>query len=151
MTQQAKDIMNPKPPYCGLDTKIEEISRRFSEESLSGLLVLDEENRLMGVITENDLIEQQQNLHIPTAVAVFDMVIPIGEKRFEDELERLKAMTAGDLVSGEVQTVAPDASLQEVASIMTGEKMHHLPVVDGDAVVGMITSHDVVVALAKSH
>jgi CBS domain-containing protein len=76
------------------------------------------------------------------------MVIPIGEKRFEEELERLKAMTAGDLVSGEVKTVAPDATLQEVASIMTSEGMHHLPVVDGDAVVGMITSHDVVVALA---
>ncbi|MDX8410407.1 MAG: CBS domain-containing protein [Mariprofundaceae bacterium] len=147
--------MNPKPPYCVLDTAIEAISRRFSEENLSGLLVLDADDRLMGVITENDLIEQQQNLHIPTALAVFDMVIPIGEKRFEEELERLKAMTAGDLVGGEVKTVAPDASLQEVASIMTSEGMHHLPVVDGDAVVGVITSHDVVVALAgpglKSH
>lgn len=150
MTKQAKDIMNTRPPYCGLDTAIEEISRRFSEENLSGLLVLDEERRLMGVITENDLIEQQQNLHIPTAVAVFDMVIPLGEKRFEEELERLKAMTAGDLVlGGPVKTVAPDASLHEVASIMAEENVHHLPVVDGDAVVGMITSHDVVVALAR--
>ncbi len=146
---KARDIMNPDPPHCRLDTSIQDIARRFSEEDISGMLVLDDEDRLMGVITETDLVEQQQNLHIPTAIAIFDMVIPLGEARFERELERLQAMTAADLGLREVKTIGPEADISEVATLMAEHDIHHLPVVEGDTILGMISKHDLITAMAK--
>jgi len=146
---KARDIMNPKPANCRMDTPLAEIARRFAEEDLSGLLVLDDDKRLLGVITDSDLIDQQANLHLPTALAVFDMVIPVGEERFEEEINRMQAMTAEDLVNPSVKSVQPDASLNDIATIMSDVHMHHLPVLEGDTVIGMISKHDVISALAQ--
>jgi len=144
---QARDIMNSEPPHCSPETPIAELARRFADENLSGMLVVDEDRYLLGVITESDLVDQQ-NLHIPTAIALFDMVIPLGEERFERELARMQAMTAGDLMARDVRTVGPDADLSEISRIMADEHAHHLPVIDNGTVVGMITRHDVIRALA---
>ncbi len=145
---KARDIMNSEPAYCQLDTPLSEIARRLAGEDLSGLLVIDDDRRLLGVITDSDLIDQQANLHLPTALAVFDMVIPVGEGRFEDEVNRMQAMTAEDLVNPSVKSVQPDASLNDIATIMSDVRVHHLPVLDGDAVIGLISKHDVIRALA---
>lgn len=148
MTLFARDIMNTNPPYCGLDTPLSDIACRFAEGESSGLIVVDEEKRLIGVITESDLLEQQGSLHLPTVITIFDLVIPLGEARFEQELERLQAITAADLMSTGVKTVAPDTALEEVATLMSDRNIHHLPVLDGDTVVGSISKHDMVKALA---
>ena len=146
---KAREIMNSEPAYCGPETPLSEVAKRFAEEDISGLMVVDEDKRLLGVITESDLIDQQAKLHVPTAIAVFDMVIPLGEKRFEQELERLQALTAGDLMQGPATTVGADAPLNDVAAVMNEQKIHCLPVVEDDAIVGVITQHDVIRALAR--
>ncbi len=145
---KARDIMNPDPAWCGPDASLSEVARRFAEEGLTGLLVLDEDKRLLGVITDSDLIDQQKKLHLPTVMAIFDMVIPLGESRFEEELSRIQAMTAADLMQTRVTTVDADASLSDIATIMADRKIHHLPVIENGAVVGMISRHDVIKALA---
>ncbi|TLS74772.1 CBS domain-containing protein [Mariprofundus erugo] len=143
----ARDIMNAEPPCCLPGLNIHELAQRFADENITGLLVVDEDQSLIGVVTETDLIDQQKNLHVPTAVALFDMVIPMGESQFEEELTRLKAITAGELASVDVKTVGPDVELSEIASIMGDNSVHHLPVLDGDVVIGLICKHDVIKAL----
>jgi len=146
---KAREIMNAEPAYCDMDTPLSKIAGRFADEGISGLLVLDEEKRLLGVITESDLIDQQAKLHVPTAIAVFDMVIPLGEGRFERELERLQALTAGDLIQGQATTVGVDAPLNDIAALMHDGDVQCLPVVNGDNIEGVITQHDVIRALAR--
>jgi len=146
----ARDIMDTDPPYCLMDASVEDIAKRLAEENLTGMLVVDDDKRLFGLITESDLIDQQKNLHVPTAVALFDMVIPVGEARFEQELKRMQAMTAEDLAQTNVVTVRVDADLGEIAAVMADEKVHHLPVMDGESVVGMISKHDVIKALVAN-
>ena len=143
----ARDIMDTDPPYCLLDASVEEVGHRFVEEQLSGLLVVDEAKHLFGIITESDLIDQQRQLHLPTAVALFDMVIPMGEARFEEELARLQAMTAEDLAQRNVVSVNVATELSEIAAVMGDKNVHHLPVMDGEDVVGLICRHDVIRAL----
>jgi len=147
----ARDMMNDSPPYCHMDTSIKTVAKRFADEDVSGMLVVYDDQRLLGVITESDLIEQQRNLHVPTAIALFDMVIPIGEAKFEQELSQMQAMTVGDLVQTDVVSVRIDQDLGEIASMMGDKHIHHLPVLDGDGVVGLICKHDVIKALVAHH
>ncbi len=146
----ARDIMDADPAYCQLDASIDDVSKRFAEENVTGMLVVDEDKHLLGVITESDLIDQQKNLHLPTAVAIFDMVIPMGEAQFEEELLHMQAMTAEDLAQADVVSIHADVDLSEIASVMSDGNIHHLPVLDGDAVVGMICKHDVIKALVAN-
>ncbi len=145
----AKDIMTLNPPTCAPDAPLEEVARRFAGEGVTGLLVTDENGGLLGIVTESDLIDQQKNLHLPTMLAVFDAVIPLGESRFEQELARMKAMTAGELMQRHVRTVAPDAALADIAELMADEGIHHLPVVEDGHVAGIITQREVIRALAQ--
>jgi len=146
----ARDIMDADPAYCLMDVPVDDVAKRLADENLSGMLVVDDDKHLYGVITESDLIDQQKNLHVPTAIALFDMVIPVGEARFEKELQTLQAMTAEDLARTDVVTVGVDADLGEIAALMGDEQAHHLPVMDGESVVGMISKHDVIKALVGS-
>ncbi len=146
---KARDIMNDNPAYCEADTPLSEVIRRLADDEVSGLLVVTEDKRLLGVVTESDLVDQQARLHVPTAIAIFDMVIPFGEGRFERELERMQALTAGDLMSGPAKTVDIDAELNDIAALMNDGDVHCLPVVSADEIEGVITRHDVIRALAK--
>lgn len=58
----ALDIMNSEAPSCDIDTPIQEIINRFASEDISGILVVDADRRLYGIITESDLIDQQASL-----------------------------------------------------------------------------------------
>ncbi len=146
----ALDIMNADPPHCNIDTPIQEIIKRFASEDISGILVVDADKRLYGIITESDLVDQQASLHLPTAMAIFDMVIPIGEERFEQELERMQALTAEDLMAREVKTIASTSKLDEIAAMMSEGNIHHLPVINNEVVEGLISKHDLIRALAKN-
>jgi len=145
---KARDIMNAEPPYCALDASIQDVSQRFAEEKISGMLVVDGDKRLLGVITESDLIDQQARLHLPTAMAVFDMVIPLGEEKFEQELSRMQAMTAENLMSMDVRSVDVNTDLAEIASLMGEVDVHHLPVLEDGAVAGLISRREIIQALA---
>jgi len=145
---KARDIMNAEPPYCALDASIQDIAQRFAKEKISGMLVVDGDKRLLGVITESDLIDQQARLHLPTVMAMFDMVIPLGEKKFEEELARMQAMIAGNLMSMDVRTVDVNADLAEIASLMGEVDVHHLPVLEEGSVAGLISRREIIQALA---
>ncbi|MDQ6965222.1 MAG: CBS domain-containing protein [Mariprofundales bacterium] len=148
--KRAADIMNSNPPHCDAESSITTLISRFAEEGISGILVVDDEQRLLGVITESDLVDRQASLHIPTALAVFDMVIPLGESRFEREVERLNAMTASDLLESRPVTISPDTPLEEIASLMEQSHIHHLPVVDQtNTIVGMVSKRELIRALIK--
>ena len=144
----AKDIMNTSPAHCYLETPIKQIISQLAETNDDYILVVDADDRLCGIITESDLIEQQANLHIPTAMTIFDMVLPLGVERFEREINRLQAITAEDLMVRDLKTVSPDATIGDLATIMSESHIHHLPVINGQTVEGILNKHDLIRALA---
>ena len=134
-----KDIMTVSP-----ETTVEELGRIFIEKNMSGLPVVDASGTLVGVVTENDLISRNKQIHIPTLLRLFDAFIPLeGFNAFETEIKRISAKIAGDICSKDIVTVTPETGLNEIATIMTEKKVHHLPVMDSQKLVGMINQHDV--------
>ena len=145
----AKDIMNNTPDHCLLDTSIDNIMKHFAAKDTDYILVIDEDDRLCGIITESDLVEQQANLHVPTAITIFDMILPLGVEKFESEVNRLQAITAQELMATNLTTITPDTSVTDIASLMVESKIHHLPVIEGNSVEGIIGKHDLIRALAS--
>lgn len=141
----AKDIMNTSVVTVNKDTSVEVLGRLFIEKNISGAPVLDDQNMIFGIVTENDLINQNRRLHIPTMIRLFDALIPLGGfGRVEEEIRRMSASKVSEICSRDVVTVSPDASVQDIATIMSEKNIHLLPVVSGGAIIGIIGKIDVI-------
>ena len=146
----AKDIMTRDVVTVTPDTSLEELASLLVKNEISGAPVVDAGGALYGVVTENDLIEQNKRLHIPTVVSFLDAAIYLeSSKRFADEVRRVTATKVGDICNRKVISITGDASLTDIATIMAEKKVHLLPVVEGGKVIGIVGKRDVVKAVAQ--
>ena len=142
---KAKDIMNTSVITVSPEMTVEELGRMFIEKGISGAPVIDSNNRLFGIVTENDLINQNRRFHIPTLIRLFDAMIPIeGDAAIEKEIRRMSASKVSEICITDVITVDPETSLQDIASIMSEKGVHHLPVMSGGTLAGIIGKMDVI-------
>ena len=142
---KAKDIMNKNVITVTKDTSVDALGRLFIEKNISGAPVLNADKTLFGIVTENDLINQNKRLHIPTMIRLFDALIPLGGfSDVEEEIRRMSASKVSEICSREVVTVSPDASLQDIATTMSDKGIHLLPVVSEGTIVGIIGKIDII-------
>jgi CBS domain-containing protein len=150
MAKTAADIMTRNVYTVTESTPIEELARAFGSQGVSGFPVLDSAGNLVGVVTESDLIHQNQRLHIPTAVALFDAVIFLGSsKRLEAEIRRMAATRVGEIMTANPVTVEEETPVDEVAALMADGDIHTVPVVDESGrLAGVIGKIDVIRSMA---
>jgi len=141
----ASDIMTKEVITVQEDMTIEALGRIFIEKRISGAPVLDNKGKLVGVVTENDLVRKNSRLHIPTVVRIFDAFVPLGgNDRVEEEIRRISASKVSEICSRTLVTVAPDATLQDVSSLMFEKGVHLIPVLDAGRIVGIIGKIDII-------
>jgi CBS domain-containing protein len=141
----ASDIMTKDVFTVTTGTSIRDLAEIMTHNRIGSVPVVDENGALIGIVTESDLIEQDKNFHIPTVISLFDWVIYLeSEKKFEKELKRMTAQTVGDIYTKEVVTVKPTTPITELADIMSGKKIHSLPVVEEGKLVGIVSRIDLI-------
>jgi CBS domain-containing protein len=146
---QAKDIMTRNVFTVTLDMSIKELAKFLVQHNISGAPVVDDRGKLLGLITEKQLIEQNKKMHIPTVVTIMEAVIYLeSPKHFEDELKEIMASRVEDLYLKDAPTVQEDTELDEIATLMTEGETQLLPVMRGDELVGIIGKADVVRAIS---
>lgn len=147
----AKDIMTTEVCSVTPDTDVEELAKKFVALNKNALPVLDAEGRLVGLVTQTDLVEQDKPLHIPTVISLFDWVIYLeSEKVFRKEVERISARKVGEICSTEVVTCSPDTPVDEIASLMVDKRAHLIPVVDEvGKVLGVVARLDIIRSMGR--
>lgn len=141
----AGEVMTRDVVTVKRETSIRELAEIFTTRRISSAPVVDDDGALIGIVTESDLVEQDKSLHIPTVISLFDWVIYLESgKKFEKELKKMTGQTVGDIFTTEVETVSPTTPLSEVADLMSTRKVHAIPVVEGNRVVGIIARIDLV-------
>jgi acetoin utilization protein AcuB len=140
---KVKDIMTKDPltidPEATLGTAIDVMRTK----DLRHLPVVDEGERLIGIITDRDL---RQAAFAP-AVAEY---LSTGAQRSARQLgQTLEDLRVRDVMTWVVVTTQPDASLAYAALIMSERRVGSLPVVDNGKLVGVLTERDMLKALSK--
>ncbi|HIJ80975.1 MAG TPA: CBS domain-containing protein [Desulfuromonadales bacterium] len=139
------DIMTKDVITVKSSTTVREIAGIFDKQHFGSLPVIDDEGNVTGIVTASDLVEQGRPLHIPTVISLFDWVIPLeSEQSLEKDLRRITAQTAAELASADVITVTATDPVSMAAEIMSSEKLHALPVVDGKKLIGMVSRIDII-------
>lgn len=135
-----RDVITVTP-----ETTLRELAKILSEKNINGVPVVDKDGRVLGVVCESDLVDQNRPLHIPTVFVILDSVIPLENPwRLEKEFKRLAATTVEDIYSRPATVVSPDMDVTEVARLMGEKKFYTLPVVEEGKLVGIVGKADVI-------
>ena len=147
-----REIMDANPVTVAPDMPVQDVVRALRDNELSGLPVVNEGGRCVGIITENDLVMagDEGDLHLPHFIELFGGIIFLESlHRFEERLQRATASKASDMMTEEPVTIEPDATVQEAGRTMSRRKHNRLPVVEHGRLVGMVTRVDVLDGLTR--
>ena len=147
----AEDVMTLDPLVLLPDQSVKDAAKLFVENSVSSAAVIDD-GRLVGVVSETDLIMQEVKLHFPTFIHFLDSYIYLeGLSRFESDLKKAVAASVFDVMTGEPKTALRETTVADIATLMEEKDIHCIPVLDEDErLVGMVTKSDIVRALARN-
>ena len=145
----AKDIMTTEVITVQMQTTVNELAEILWKKRISGVPVLDDDGKVVSVVTENDLIDQSKKVHIPTMISLLDSVIFLeSSKKTEEEIKKMAGNTVQDICSRELVTVSEETGLDEIATIMANKKVHTLPVMQDDKLIGVIGKSDIIRTMA---
>jgi CBS domain-containing protein len=147
-----RDYMDADPVTVPPDASVEEVARTMGERELYGLPVVDEDGRVLGIVTENDLVigDEEGDLHVPHYVELFGGLVFLEPlRRFEQRLKKAVAATAEEMMTADPRTVAPDDDVHAAAHGIVETGHNRVPVVEDGRLVGVISRADVVRALAS--
>jgi CBS domain-containing protein len=117
---------------------IKDVARVLARHGLSALPVLDADDRVVGMVSERDLLSKQ-------ARPVSDPARWWQRRRARAEIRRARGDTAGDVMTAPALTIGPTAVLAEAAALMIRHEVKHLPVLDDDGrLVGVVSRGDLV-------
>jgi len=141
--KKVKELMG-KAVTVERSATIKELAKILSSEKIAGVVVMDK-NKIAGVVTDGDLVLRNEHLHPPTYVQILDSAIYTESvKTFESELSKILGATAEEVMSQDVITIEPKASVVEAATLMVEKHISFIPVVEKGKLVGAISKNDLV-------
>ena len=157
MTLTARDLMEPDVKTVSPDDDVADVFKRFARHEFSGFPVVDDDERVVGVITESDLVDlfepEDETLWIPIGLPPFVDTLSYQVKRPWADLDlgvdmiRNADRPVSDVMSADVATVTPDAPVDDVLDLLVGDDpdINRVPVVDDEGrIVGIIARQDVI-------
>lgn len=140
-----KDIMTKDVITVTLDDNVEKCASLLIKHNLSGLPVLDESGKLVGIVTEGDLIRRASRIKGPAVLEVLGGMIYLDSpKKFMDELKSSMGQKAKDVMTKKVVTIEPDQTIEEGATLLVEKNVKRLPVISKEGeLVGIVSRRDI--------
>ena len=142
----ARDIMTAPVITVTPDTSVKDLAALFRDKRIGGVPVV-QDGKLVGIVTEGDLMALDADVQYPHYFELFDSIIYLGsQKKFKEQLEKAAAAIVEQLMTrrDKVKTIGPDEPARAAATLMSRHHFDRVPVVDeNDAVVGLVTRHDI--------
>ncbi|EFA73599.1 CBS domain-containing protein [Cylindrospermopsis raciborskii CENA303] len=150
MSKTVAQVMTHNPIMVNPQTPLKQAIQILAEKQISGLPVVDDMGKLVGIISETDLMWQETGITPPAYIMFLDSVIYLqNPATYERDLHKALGQTVGEVMSNNPITISPDQSLKAAAKIIQDHKVRRLPVVDDSAtVIGILTRGDIIRAMA---
>ncbi|MGL5270383.1 MAG: CBS domain-containing protein [Selenomonadaceae bacterium] len=140
---RAKDIMAKKLITVGPKETVQEVARLLVEHNISGVPVVDETGKLLGIISEGDLLHKEVAPKLPNMLNILGAIIFYnGVKEYKTAFQKMLASTAEEIMTKRVVSVAEDADISEIGELMLEHHIKRVPVVREGILVGIIGRND---------
>ena len=151
MTREVK-LLNP-------DQTISDAVLEMAKHGISGAPVVDKNDQLVGIITENDILNALKN----TGKKQLEMVYPslsmvsvtfietMEEKETIEAFKEIANTKVSDIMTKGVTTVQSGSKLALIVNLIILKGVNRIPVMDGGKVIGIVSRTDIIQGLAKSN
>ena len=145
---RVRDVMTTRVLTIGPEAPIRDVARILVEHGISGIPVCDMEGRVVGVVSEADILYKEHDPAEDNVGGPLGWIVdgPPDRKRWA----KAEALTAGKAMTAPAITIAPAESVAMAARVMSERSVNRLPVVDGETLVGIVTRADLVRAFTRS-
>lgn len=138
---ELRELMTDKVTTVSQEMTVRDAAKLLLELGISGLPVVNDDNELVGMLTEKDIIGMALPRYVEklgSLAYVFEMV-PFDKTLSEADKVKVKEIMQKDVVTVTVDTLVP-----EVARIMIVKRIRRIPVLDQGVLVGIVARHDIV-------
>jgi len=144
--KHAIDIMTSTVITVRTDTPVRDVARIFTENHISGVPVVDDQDKVIGIVTESDLVFQNKRPSVPPFITILDSFFFLDSpEKMDRELKKIAGTTVEDIFSSPVTSISPETPLDEIATLMTEKKIHTLPVLsESGQMVGIVGKKDII-------
>jgi CBS domain-containing protein len=148
---KAKDIMSKEVITAFPDNTIEELAKILTTNNISGVPVVDKDNKVVGVVTEKDIMYRDTELRFPPVVEILGALIYLGGvKEYNDQLKKILATSVAELMTKDVICVYEDYDIKTVVDLMLKNNINRIPVINSNnKLCGIISRADIVKSIAK--
>ena len=147
--KRAKDIMTTDVIVANKNDIIANVANLLIKEKIGGLPVVDEENKVVGIISETDIMKKESHVDSPRMLNFIQGIIFLDDmKKFEDEMRAIAAYKVEDLMSKDIITVNENDTFDYVANVMINKSINRVPVVDeNNFLKGIICRYGIIKAM----
>ena len=135
----AKEVMETEVVTVREDTPVKEIAKLMLAREISGLPVVDEQGKVLGVVSELDLMRKQIKPNEPSIWTMLWGMDADREKKHRDSIRKYMGKTAGDIMTAPAVTVDVSDSLEKVGNLMFNKQIKRVFVTDGGKLAGVIS------------
>jgi CBS domain-containing protein len=142
----AADVMTRNILSVRPDAAIAEAIKLMLDNRISGLPVIDDGGRLVGILTEGDLLRRGETAterHRPRWLEIL-----MGPGRLAEEYVRTHGRKIGEVMTRDPVCVRPDTTLKEIVELMERHRIKRVPVLDDEVPVGILSRADLLRGLA---
>lgn len=143
----ARDIMNTAVIACLPETKLEEIVKTLAEHEISGMPVINQNEKVIGIISESDLLlsEDMEAPRMKTALYGFYIL----RQSVMDRMAEMRGIRAEDIMTKRVVSFKADDTVRDIAAALHDRKINRVPIVDdAGKLVGIVSRADIIKAMA---
>ncbi len=128
------------------DTPISAVAELLFDGNLTGVPVVDEQNYVIGIVTEYDLVSKHEHLHIPTYTKLLTQLrASKNDTNTKRQIESVQALQVGDIMTRSVVTLREDEDISRAADIFSEQRINPLPVLNSEQkLVGIVSRADLV-------
>lgn len=147
---RAEQIMTREVIAIKADTTVDEIARLLSEHRIGGLPVVDDENRVIGIVSESDLFLKEKGMPFSAVKVPTLFKRWVDPDRLTEIYEDARHHTAADVMTGEVVCVDVEDTVGHAAWLMAQRDIKRVPVLRSGRLAGIVTRSDIVRLLARN-
>ena len=147
---KVRDVMTADVVVVHPDASVNLVARLMASRGISGVPVVEDGKKVVGIISELDLIVRNTRLEPPAFFALLDGRIPLETPgHYRRRLQHMLGTLARDVMTAKVVTIGPEEELESLAELMVKRRVNPVPVVEDGRLVGIISRSDIVRMMAR--
>jgi len=153
---RVRDIMTTQVVTLSGSDTVKDATIKFAVDNVSGAPVVDDDYRLIGIISDSDIltliVKYDKRLHLKDP-DLHMLATPMDEN-IDDEILRkaskeISETKVSDLMSRTVLTTSPDSRIMDVLTSMINMDVNRVPVLEKGVLVGIVTRCDIIFSIYK--